>query len=130
MRKILFLLLVVFCISCEKYDLETTYFHKKNLELEFNLGEPDNNGGCDCFIYFYNNYQTIIDYITITYEIQDEYGNPVKDYKTNNSINAVNVRSTTPFYIGEGYWTVVSDMVYNSKARYLKILDIDIHYLK
>ena len=130
MRRFFILLLALSFMSCEKYDLETTYFHKTNLELEFKIDEPDENGGCDCFIYMFNNYQTIIDYIVITYEIQDKNGNPVNDYRTNTSINAVKIKSTEPFYIGESYWTVVSDMVYNSKARYLKILDIDIHYLK
>ena len=130
MRRFFILLLALSFMSCEKYDLETAYFHKTNLELEFNLDEPDNNGGCDCFIYLCNNYQSIIDNIIITYEIQDENGNSVKDYITNSSINMVKIRSTTPFYVGEGYWTVISDMVYNSKARYLKILDIKINYFK
>ena len=130
MRKIFILLLVMCVISCEKYDLENTYFHLTNLEMEFKLDEPDINGGCDCFIYLFNNYQQIIDNIIITYEIQDVNGEPVNDYRTNSSINSIKLRSTTPFYIGEGYWTVVSDMVYNSKARYLKILNIEINYFR
>lgn len=131
MRKfIVCMLLVVTCTSCEEFFMEKVYFHKTNLELDFNLNPPDVDGGCDCFIYFVNNYQMIIDYIVITYEIQNEKGEPVPDYRTGLSVNQIKLRSIEPFYVGEDYWKVVSDMVYNSTAKFLKILDIEIKFLK
>lgn len=132
MRKfIVCMLLVVTCTSCEEFFMEKAYFHKTNLELDFNLNPPDVDGGCDCFIYFVNNYQMIIDYIVITYEIQNAKGEPVPDYRTGLSVNQVKLRSADgPVYIGESRWTVVSDMVYNSTANFLKILDIEIKFLK
>jgi len=131
MRKILFISFIsIMFISCEKYDLETAYFHQINLELDFNLDYPDDNGGCDCFIHLVNNYQMPIDNIVITYEIQNADGESVKDYKTESAVNKVRIKSTEPFYVGDSYWTVVSDMVHNSTARFLKILDIEINFLK
>ena len=131
MKKMFIITLIsIICASCDKYDMETTYFHVTNLELEFRLDPPDENGGCDCFIYLVNNYQMIIDNIVITYEIQNRKGEAIEDYKTGNSINKIRVKNVEPFYIGEDYWTVVPDMVYNTTAHYLKILDIEISFYK
>ena len=126
---IIVFLFAIASVSCEKYDLETVYFHKTNLELDFNIDSPDDNGGCDCFIYLKNNYQLTIDYIIITYEIQNDKGESVKDYRTGESIKKIKVRNIEPFYVGEDYWTVVDNMIYNSTARFLKILDIEINFL-
>ena len=58
-------------------------------------------------------------------------GEPVPDYRTGLSVNQIKLRSADgPVYIGESRWTVVSDMVYNSTANFLKILDIEIKFLK
>lgn len=129
MKKLIFLLLFIFCVSCNK--LEQSYYGSSimcdNVCASMQISEPDYCGGCTIYLTITNNSNKTIKKINCEGIIKDYYGEPLQCSITNRywaSFYPV----IGPIYNNESKTFYLLDKFYNAYASYVDIAYIEIYY--
>ncbi len=80
MKKIIFVLMLFFCISCSK--LEQSYYgpsiNCKNVYASIEISQPDLCGGCTIYLTIINNSNKTIKKINCEGVVKNYYGEPLR----------------------------------------------------
>lgn len=138
MKSLLLMSILFITTMCSKDDIRDiiespkinpkTEEYIKYFDIDMRMTVDVEDGSCSIGVWIHNYSQYDLKKMIITYEVCNRIGERLSDNKNGRRVCKISLIG--PVLKDKGYWSIVDDVFWNHMADHVRILSVDVEYIR